>query len=153
MSKKQVFTEVDDLMQAIQDDIEETLADDVLEVIRDIEIEHVYTDVLAQYQPQIYERRSTGGISDRKNIQGGVKDMELDVYNRTKFDPGYGTYNHGEGLAELINDGNKRYFYDYYGKFVQPRPFIDNTEAEIMHGKLVDWALEKGLRKRGNEVK
>lgn len=153
MSKKQVYTEVDDLMQNIQSDIEDTLADEVLEVIRDIEVEHVYMDVFAHYHPQIYQRRSAGGISDRKNIEGVVKNMELSVYNRTKFDPGYGTYNHGEGLAELINDGNKHYFYDYYGSFIQPRPFIDNTVDEVEHDNRVDWALEQGLKKRGNDIR
>lgn len=155
MSKKEIYDDVDALLQDLKSDIEDTLAKEVLDEVRDIETWHIRDDVLSVYSPSIYERRVSDGIDDPRNIIGEVHDMTLEVDNVTRFNDGYGTYNHGVGLADLINDGEKRggFYYDYEGEFTQPRPFIDNTIEEIEQTDSVENALAKGLRKRNYDVK
>lgn len=153
--KKNIYDDVDKLLKDIQSDIKDTLLDEVLDEVKKIEIENIECDVYT-YNPQIYVRRSIGGISDPDNIIGTIyDDMELEVDNVTKFNDGYGTSNHGFGLPQLINDGDNihGFFYDYPGEFNQPRPFLDNTEKEIDHTNCIDDVLEKGLRKRGYDIK
>lgn len=152
---KKSYTDVNALLKDLKNDIEDTLAKEVFDEVRDIELRHVEEDVLSAYHPKIYQRRTTGGIADEKNIVGEFRDMQLVVDNITPFESGYGTYNHGVGLADLINDGESRngYFYDYPGEFTQPRPFIDNTIDEIEHTDFVENALKSGLKRHGYDVK
>ena len=142
------------LLKDLKNDIEDTLMDEVLDEVKEIELRHIKHDVFSVYSPKIYQRRAVGGIDDPENIVGTVKDMELEVENITEFNDDYGTYNHGTGLAHLINDGERLngYFYDYTGEFEQARPFIDNTEEEIERTNSVENALAKGLKKRGYDI-
>lgn len=151
---KNTYDDLDKLLKDIRSDIEDTLMDEVLDEVRDIEMEHIQRDVLSTYTPTIYERRSEYGIDDSNNIVGEVRDMSLEVDNITRFHEGYGTSNHGIGLADLINDGDRLdgYYYDYPGAFNLPRPFIDNTQEEIDKTDRVDRALEKGLKRRGHDI-
>lgn len=155
MSKKDEYDDIDMLLNDIKSDIDEVLMDDVLNEVRNIELKHVEDDVFSVYSPKIYERRGSGGIDDPENIVGEVNHMHLEVDNVTQFNDGYGTYNHGDGLAELINDGDSLtgHFYDYQGEFNQPRPFLDNTIEEIDKTDSVENALADGLRKRNYDVK
>lgn len=154
MGRKNSYDDIDELLNDIRSDIEETLKDDVFDEVREIELEHIERDVLSAYTPKIYERRTSGGIDDPKNIVGYVKDMQLSVDNITQFNTGYGTKHRGTGLAQLINDGDSfnGYFYDYPGEFNQPRPFIDNTIIEVEKTDRVESALEKGMRKRKYDI-
>lgn len=154
MSKKNTYDDIDELLNDIRSDIEETLKDEVFDEVREIELEHIERDVLSAYTPKIYERRTSGGIDDPRNIVGYVKDMQLSVDNITEFNSGYGTKHRGTGLAQLINDGDSfnGYFYDYPGEFNQPRPFIDNTILEVEKTDRVENALEKGMRKRKYDI-
>ena len=154
MGKKDIYDDIDLLLKDLKSDIEDVLMDEVLDEVRDIELYHIQNDVLNTYTPQIYKRRSAGGIDDPNNIVGEVEDMQLTVDNITQFNDDYGTYNHGKGLSDLINDGDslQGYFYDYPGEFNQPRPFIDNTIEEIERTDSVENALAKGLKKRKYDV-
>lgn len=154
MGRKDTYDNIDTLLKDLKSDIEDTLMDEVLDEVRNIEIEHVKEDVFSVYSPSIYERRSTDGIDDPDNIIGEVRDMQLEVDNVTEFDDGYGTYNHGIGLADLINDGERRsgFYYDYPGEFENPRPFIDNTIEEIERTDSVENTLAKGLKKKNYDV-
>ena len=129
MGKKDTYDDIDSLLKDLKSDIEDTLMDEVLDSVKEIELKHIESDVLSTYSPKIYQRRTYGGIDDEQNIVGEVIDMHLFVDNITPFNSGYGTYNSGVGLADLINDGESRhgFYYDYGGEFTQPRPFIDNT--------------------------
>lgn len=155
MSKKDTYDDINALLGDLKSDIEDTLAHEVLDEVKNIELRHIEDDVFSVYSPSIYKRRLTDGIDDPENIVGEVHDMILEVDNVTEFNDGYGTYNHGTGLAELINDGERRggYYYDYPGEFTQPRPFIDNTIDEIEHTDSVEKALVRGLKKRNYKVK
>ena len=142
------------LLKDLKSDIEDVLLDEVLDEVKEIELRHIKQDVFSVYSPKIYQRRTLGGIDDPENIVGEVKNMQLKVENITRFNDDYGTYNHGTGLADLINDGNSRngYFYDYPGEFEQARAFLDNTEDEIERTNSVENALAKGLKKRGYDI-
>ena len=154
IGKKDTYDDIDMLLNDLKADIEETLLDEVLDEVKEIELKHIEQDVFSVYSPKIYQRRSSGGIDDPDNIVGEVNNMELEVDNVTRFNDDYGTYNHGIGLADLINAGNSRngYFYDYPGEFEQPRPFLENTEEEIERTNSVENALAKGLKRRGYDV-
>ncbi|WMC93200.1 hypothetical protein [Kineothrix sp. MB12-C1] len=148
--KKNGYYDIDKLLNDIRSDIEDVLIDEVLDEVKNIELEHIQDDVFRAYSPKIYERREHNGIDDPENIIGEVNNMSLTVDNKTKFNDGYGTYNHGVGLADLINggDGVNGYYYDYFGEFNLPRPFLDNTKYEIERTNRVDDALVKGMRRR-----
>lgn len=151
---KDSYDEIEELLKDIKSDIQDTLCDEVLDEVKRIELEHVRDDVFSVYLPKIYRRRNSGGIDDPDNIVGELYDMRLEVDNDTRFNDDYGTYNHGIGLADLINDGNSThsYFYDYPGEFNSPRPFIDNTIDEIERTNDVEEALAKGLKKRKYDI-
>jgi len=154
MSSKNSYDDVDELLNDIKSDIEDTLMCEVLDEVKDIELQYIKHDVLSVYKPKIYGRRSSGGIDDIRNIVGYKGDMSISIDNVTRFNDGYGTYNHGEGLADLINDGNslKGYFYDFSGEFEQPRPFIDNTALEVEKTDRVENALAKGMKRRKYDI-
>ena len=152
---KDLYDDVEELLKSLEADIEDTLMHEVLDEVKEIELRHVEEDVFDVYKPKIYERRDSGGIDDPDNIVGTVQNMELEVENITPFASGYGTWNRGVGLTELINEGNSTsgYFYDYPGEFNQPRPFLDNTIEEIERTDDVEDALARGLNKRKWTVK
>lgn len=154
MGRKDTYDDLDALLKDLKVDIEDTLMDEVLDEVKNIEIEHVEEDVFSVYSPSIYKRRLNDGLDDPSNIIGEVHDMQLEVDNITEFNDDYGTYNHGRGLADLINDGEGRsgFFYDYPGRFERARPFIDNTIEEIEKTDSVEKALAKGLRKRNYDI-
>ena len=154
MSRKDTYDDIDLLLKDLKSDIEDVLLDEVLDEVKAIELKHVEKDVFSVYSPKIYERRRSEGIDDPDNIVAEVRNMQLEVDNITMFNNGYGTYNKGIGLVDLINDGNSRkgYFYDYPGSFEQPRPFIDNTIEEVEKTRSVEDALAKGLIKRRYDV-
>lgn len=153
---KNTYDDLDKLLDDMKSDIEETLSKEVFEEVRNIELEHIATDVIASYHPKVYERRSTEGIEDYRNIICDVKDMELVVDNVTPFNPNYGTWNKGNNLADLINEGDggkSRLYYDFNGEFRRPRPFLDNTQEEVDKSGRVERAFSKGMKKHGYSIK
>lgn len=151
---KEVYDDIDILLNDIKSDIEDVLMDEVLDEVKSIELEHIKADVFSAYTPKIYKRRGTEGIDDPNNIIGEVKNMELEVDNITQFNDDYGSSNHGVGLAYLINDGDNLngYYYDYPGSFNLARPFLDNTIEEVEQTDSVENALKKGLEKRKYDI-
>lgn len=154
MGRKDTYDDLDTLLKDLKADIEDTLMDEVLDEVKNIEIEHIEQDVFSVYSPSIYKRRLSDGIDDPDNIVCEVRDLQLKVENVAEFDDGYGTYNHGRGLADLVNDGERKsgFFYDYHGEFERVRPFIDNTIDEIEQTDSVENAIAKGLKKRNYDV-
>ena len=117
---KDLYDDVEELLKSLEADIEDTLMHEVLDEVKEIELRHVEEDVFDVYKPKIYERRDSGGIDDPDNIVGTIQNMEMEVENITPFASGYGTWNRGVGLTELINEGNctSGFFYDnpYFGE-------------------------------------
>lgn len=156
MGQKWNYSDIDVFLKDLKSDIKDTLSKEVFDEVRDIELEHVQRDVFDAYCPKIYNRRSSGGIDDPRNIVGQVDDMTLYVDNVTPYNLGYGTYNSGTTLADLINEGEggkHKLYYDFTGNFIQPRPFLDNTQNEVDKSNRVENALKKGLQRRGYTVK
>lgn len=156
MAKKKNYDSLDAFVKELKSDIKDTLYKEVFDEVCDIEMEHVQMDVLYRYQPLIYERRTTGGIEDHSNLKGKVRDTELSVYNKTPFNPGYGTYNSGNDLATLLNEGSggkHKIYYDFMGEFEKPTYFLENTQEEIDKTNRVERVLNKGLKRRGYEIK
>lgn len=156
MAKNRNYDSLDAFVKDLKSDIEDTLSKEVFDEVCDIELKHIQIDVLNRYQPQIYERRKIGGIDDSINIVGHVKDMELYVDNVTPFNPGYGTYNSGNNLADLINEGEggkSRLYYDFTGNFIQPTYFLKNTQTEIDKTSRIERTLNKGLKHREYDIK
>ena len=155
MGQKRNYSNLDMFLKNLQSDIQDTLSKEVFEEVRSIELEHIQKDVFDAYQPKIYERRSIGGINDLRNIVGRVMAMTLYVNNITEYNLGYGTYNRGNTLATLINEGEgskHKLYYDFTGNFIQPRPFLDNTQEEVDKSRRVEKALNRGLKNRGYTV-
>lgn len=156
MAKKKNYDSLDAFVKDLKSDIEDTLSKEVFDEVCNIEMEHIRMDVLSRYQPQIYKRRASGGIDDMSNLRGKVRDMELAVDNVTPFNPGYGTYNSGNDLATLLNEGSggkHKIYYDYPGEFEQPTYFLENTQTEIDKTDRVEKVLNKGLKRRGYDIK
>ena len=152
---KSNYDDIEELLKDMRLDIEDTLSKEVFDEVRQIEMEHIHSDVLNSYHPKVYERRSTGGIDNPRNIVCTVKDMTLTVDNVTEFNTKGFTWNRGNNLADLINEGSggaSHLYYDYPGAFEEPRPFLDNTQEEIDRTNRVDRALEKGMKKRGYDI-
>lgn len=152
MGGKKNYSDIDSFLKDLKSDIEDTLSKEIFDEVRDIEMEHIQRDVLNRYQPKIYERRSSGGIDDPRNIVGRVKDMQLEVENMTLFDPRYGTYNRGNNLADLINEGSggkSKLYYDFTGEFEQPTHFLENAQNEVDKTNRINKALNRGLKRRG----
>lgn len=155
MGQKRNYSDLDMFLKDLKSDIKDTLSKEVFDEVRDIELEHVQRDVFNAYHPRIYNRRSSLGIDDPRNIVGQVKDMALYVENITPYNPGYGTYNSGTTLADLINEGEggkHKLYYDFTGDFIQPRPFLNYTQYEVDKSHRVENALNKGLRSRGYTI-
>lgn len=147
MAKK--YDDVDELVSDMKSDIQDILKHEVLDEVKDMEMENVMADVYS-YSPAIYSRRGgSGGIGDPGNIVGKVNGLQLEAENMTAFNSGYNTQNRGVGLADLINDGNGAYRYDYYGSFTAARPFITHTQNEIDSTERIDNVLFNALKGKG----
>jgi hypothetical protein len=135
--------------------MEDVLSKEVFDEARNIELKHIQMEVINRSTPTIYQRRTTGGIDDPNNIVGFVKNMTLTVDNVTQFNNGYGTYNHGDGLPQLINDGSRSdgFYYDFPGEHNLSRPFVDYAVDEIEKSDRIDKTFQRAMRKRGYDVK
>ena len=51
---KNTYDDIDKLLKDMRSDIEDTLSKEVFEEVRDIEMEHVYRDVLSTYSCLLY---------------------------------------------------------------------------------------------------
>lgn len=147
-----------ELRKHVKKCINDSLKNEVFEAVKQIELNHVEEDVFNVYSPSVYERRSTLGIDDPKNIVGNItQDGVLEVENITEFNPEYETENEGLGLVKLIEYGHKTsgYFYDYpkSDSFTDSRPFISNTKKEIKENKNHVIAMKSGLEKHKIKVK
>jgi len=152
---KNKYDDVDMLLNDIKSDMEDVLSKEVFDEARNIELKYIQMEVINRSTPTIYQRRTTGGIDDPNNIVGFVKNMTLAVDNVTQFNNGYGTYNHGYGLPQLINDGSRSngFYYDFPGEHNLPRPFVDYAVDEIEKSDRIDKTFQRAMSKRGYDVK
>lgn len=157
---KNLYDDINTLLNDIKSDIEDVLMDEVLDTVKEIVLKHIEDDVYSVYKPSVYKRRgNSGGLSDPDNIVGTIEgDMQLVVESITPFNEEYGGRNSGIGLAEMVNEGgNSEHDYDYGFRSIEapyskPRPFLDNTIEEIENTNSVENTLANGLRKRKYDV-
>lgn len=162
-----------ELQKELQNIINDVLAKDVNDVVKDVMLQHIEDDVYGTYSSEAYLRRGiqdgkslesryddtfNKGLKNGDNIIGVVTSNELVVTNNTLGSKYYYknnkkkiSRNAEKPIANVIETGNG---YDvkgwqYYGI---PRPFMQNTNDEILKSKLHYKALKKGLTKRGLEV-
>lgn len=158
MGRNKHFTSIDALLADVQKSINKALENEVMDTVREVELKHIQEDVIDVYTPSIYDRRTKGGIQDKENIVGVVKNNKLTVDNITPFNDGYLTKNHGTGLAYMINEGgNSEHDYEYgframEAPYSKPRPFIDNTIEELDKTEVLEDALAKGMKKDGIDL-
>ena len=158
MGRNKHFTDIDALLADVQKSIDKSLKNEIMDAVREVELSHIERDVLSVYQASIYNRRSSGGIDDVRNIVGTVKDGRLTVENVTPFNEDYASRNRGTGLGYMINEGgNSEHDYEFGFRTIEapysyPRPFIDNTIEELDKTKIIEDALAKGMKKDGIDL-
>lgn len=147
-----------ELKEDIQALVEDALRNEVADAVKDYEALAIKDVVYDVYEPKDYERRKyeKGGLAAPENMKEYVSNGTLYVDNLTPFNEGYGSYNSGVGLAELVEygDGGGGYHYEFPGKeFRRPRPFTQETIDRLKADKLHVKVLQNALRARGLNVK
>ena len=141
--------------------VDKALENEVGEYVKDVMQTVIKRDVYDVYTPKMYHRRGEyGGLADQENINTIAEDGVLTVTNTTMAYPYLDmeqntlSQNAGQLLAPIIESGNG---YDYskwaYYGYGSPRPFMQNTEIELLNRKLlVEAMLGEGLIRQGIEV-
>lgn len=141
--------------------VDKALENEVGEYVKDVMQTVIKRDVYDVYTPKMYHRRGEyGGLADQENMNTIAEDGVLTVTNTTMAYPYLDmeqntlSQNAGQLLAPIIESGNG---YDYskwaYYGYGSPRPFMQNTEIELLNRKLlVEAMLGEGLIRQGIEV-
>ena len=153
------FNNLKDLESYIISKVNESLKTDVAPVVKD-ELESSAIDMLSEYEPLVYPRRSSsnsldsGGIADKQTmnaelVSSGILSVTPNAQRNREFNeyPGWG-YNTDESLAQNLIEGygNKQYPWN------QPRDFIQDSRENLISNKNHVESLKDGLRKRGLDV-
>lgn len=98
--------------------------------------EHIQKDVYDTYNPVMYERRKEdGGLMDDGNIRKVYRAGKLNVYEEASPASSDGTsdtpQSKPDALALIIEQGAKNPQNHYHYKWMEPRPFVSNTQDEI----------------------
>lgn len=160
------FKDIKSLMNYVQKKIDLSLKNEVFPTVREIEIEHVQSDVYAEYpNPIVYERRKDeDGLTDIDNYECVVNKGVMSMTNTTESNTNYsgsikeslvGLIEYGDdngyGRYDYPEEENKRRWKRY--KYLKPRPFIQNTREDLEENKQHLFALKKGLNKLGIKTK
>lgn len=153
------FKNLQEIEQYLQQKINAVLIDNVADAVRD-EIESSAIDMLNEYDPITYQRRSSsnslgsGGIADKETmsaelISDGVITITPDAERNQEFNkyPGIG-YDTSKSLAEnlVFGYGNRQYPWN------QPRDFVEDTRENLKNGKAHIDAMRDGLKELGLDV-
>lgn len=154
------FNNFKNLEDYIRDAIKGALLFEVVEMVKEVEIEVIKDVVYAVYpNPKQYVRRyGDEGLMDINNINAyGYNDGYVySIVNET-LKKGRGDY-----LAPLIEYGHYKaksygdigYEHPRYGlAYMKPRPFTHKTYEELKHGGELGFAMKRGLKKRGIDVR
>jgi hypothetical protein len=156
------FNNLKDLEKYLQAKINESLKSDVADAVCD-ELESSALEMLSEYEPLVYERRSSsnslgsGGIADKNTmsselISSGVLIVTPKAERNMDFSkyPGWG-YDTNKSLAENLIEGygNRQYPWN------QPRDFIEDTRENLRKNKNHVEAMRDGLEEifgKGNVI-
>ena len=177
------FTSIAALKAHIEKKVAEALKDEVATVIRDVHIDAIQEEVYDAYPETVLYRRRMydGGLADPDNMPAIVTGTTLVMRNVTQPNEEYDQFNwrhRGMLRTQYSYDGCERsYVFDLpalieYGDagivggythkhssmpwgptFLEPRPFMQRTKAELRQHKYHVNALNYGLRKKGLRVK
>jgi len=153
------FSNLKEIEAYLQQKINAVLIDNVADAVRD-EIESSAIDMLNEYNPITYQRRSSsnslgsGGIADKETmntelVSDGVIAITPNAERNKDFSnfPGWG-YDENKSLAEnlVFGYGNRQYPWN------QPRDFVDDARNSLKSGKAHVEAMRDGLKEIfGNE--
>jgi hypothetical protein len=142
------FTTLKQLELYLKKEIENSLRQDVAPKVIEVAKERVQKDVYDVYSPKVYERSGQLKESFKKNdIPDGVE-----IENTRKDGSRY--------IPEVIEYGHDKssqgYEYPVYypsgDNYLQPRPFMANTENEILEKNIHTEELKKSLRTKGMDI-
>ena len=153
------FKNLQEIEAYLQQKINAVLIDNVADTVRD-ELESSAIDMLNEYNPITYQRRSStnslgsGGIADKETmntelVSDGVIAITPNAERNKDFSnfPGWG-YDENKSLAEnlVFGYGNRQYPWN------QPRDFVDDARNSLKSGKAHVEAMKDGLRDLGLDV-
>lgn len=161
------FTNLDDLEAYIKEQIASSLSSDVAEKVKEIESDMVQKDVFNAYSTFEYTRRSVGGLEDISNMITSEpiivgNQIIITIENQTKgySDPSFyiaPLVDYGDA-ALFSNQGQGEYTWKFNRagteyRFLQPRPFIEDTIAELLSTGIHIDVLQKSLESKGFSFK
>lgn len=144
---------IDDIYDKLLNDIKKEIAPKIAEEMKNIEQEVIEEVVYNAYTPIYYERRTSGGLSDKKNMKETIafkgNDLEIKVKNVTK---GNSEYSDAEGytdgyIDEIIETG-QGYGYDL-DSYIGARPFTEISQNVIDYTDRIEKLFEEELKKKG----
>lgn len=140
-------------------DVDQVLLTHVAPAVKDEMQTQIYDKVYAAYDPTQYERRyDNGGLADKSNMQESVEAglMTLHVVNLTTGNEEYADSEEWDpGLITDIIEKGVGYHWRHsriYSQQPYPRPFINETEKEVIRDGTVDRELANGLNALGYTV-
>jgi hypothetical protein len=163
---KKQYTNLDELFKDLFREVSKSMKSDVSEVAKDEEVIAIQKEVFDAYpHPTMYERRKTGGIDDRANMKDYIDEdgdsITLTITNETPPSDGINNVDNLAGLIEF-GDNNGYGEYDYktnkggkaYGevdayKYLNPRPFTEQTIESLRESGAVEKALKDSLNSKG----
>jgi hypothetical protein len=153
-----------ELYKYIQDKVVETMKDEVADAVRFEEQKQIEKVVYEAYeQPYVYERRkfNNGGLQDTEMMVAVVEkqgnSVVLSVINMAKGADQEDLY-----IAPLIEYGDNAGYGEYQfkynrdhtsWKYLQSRPFTQETIKALQRSGVHIQALKEGLEKRGFDVR
>lgn len=144
---------IDNIYNKLLNDIEKEIAPKIAEEMKNIEQEVIEEVVYNAYTPIYYERRTSGGLSDKENMKETIvskeNNIEIKVENVTK---GNSEYSDAEGyttgyIDEIIETG-QGYGYDL-DSYIGARPFTETSQNVIDYTDRIVKLFEEELRKKG----
>ena len=144
---------IDGIYNKLLNDIKNEIAPKIAEEMKNIEQEVIEEVVYNAYTPIYYQRRPSGGLGDKENMEETIvskeNNIEIKVKNVTK---GNSEYSDAEGytdgyIDEIIETG-QGYGYDL-DSYIGARPFTEISQNVIDYTDKIVKLFEEELRKKG----
>lgn len=133
-------------LRKLQPKINKALQQDVAPTVKRVMKEKINEEVYEKYpDPVMYDRRKEhGGLLDEANMEVTmVNDSTLSVENIRSDD--------GRNVAEIVETG-QNYEHDFKYNGI-PRPFTEATREELRNTNEHMYALSRGLKRQGVNIK
>lgn len=135
------FSSIEELAQYLQLQINDSLETDVSKEIVQVVQEHIQTDVYAAYTPLSYQRTNEL-MNDVKSEM--IQDDILEITDtRTE---------NGKDISQIIEYGKGYTWGVGLDERIGARPFMENTEQQILQDGLHINAMKESLKRKGFTV-